>query len=59
MAKRKKPKPEPLTVEEVSKVVLTAIVYAFGDRPLDVDTARKGLAHAGFELIQIALREAR
>lgn len=40
-------------------MVLTAIVEAFGDRPLDIDTARKDLAHARFELIQLALREAR
>jgi hypothetical protein len=46
-------------VEAIFRVVLQAIVGAFGDKPLDIDTARKGLAHAGFELIQLALREAR
>jgi hypothetical protein len=38
--------PEPITVPEVSQVVLEAIALAFGDRPLDCHTARRGLAHA-------------
>jgi hypothetical protein len=32
-------------------------VEKFGARPLDVDTARRALSLAGFDLIQIHLRE--
>lgn len=56
MAKRSRPA-EPVTVAEVEQAVLKAIAEKFGDRPLDVDTAKKGLAHAGFTLIEMHLRE--
>jgi len=42
---------------EVSAVVLKALAAEFGDRVLDADTARHGLAHAGFTLIEMHLRE--
>lgn len=54
----KRPKtPDPVTVAEVERAVLKAIAETFGDRPLDVETAKKGLAHAGFTLIEMHLRE--
>ena len=37
--------------------VVALSVEKFGDRPLDVDTARRALSLAGFDLIQIHLRE--
>jgi hypothetical protein len=49
---------EPVTVREVADVVLKALATAFGDRPLDTDTARRGLSHAAFDLIQLELGEA-
>jgi hypothetical protein len=41
----------------VSAVVLKAQAAEFGDRVLDADTARHGLAHAAFMLIEMHLRE--
>jgi hypothetical protein len=38
---------------EVSTVVLNALAAESGDRPLDVGTARHGLAHPAFDLIQL------
>ncbi len=35
------PKTNPVTVEEVARTTLTAIIRAFGDRPLDINTARR------------------
>ena len=43
---------------EVEQAILRAIGTSFGDRPLDIDTVRLGLSHAGFTLIQVHLREA-
>jgi hypothetical protein len=37
--------------------VLKALAAEFGSRTLDVDTARHGLAHAAFDLIQLHLKE--
>jgi hypothetical protein len=48
---------EPVTEQEVRQAVKEALVRAFGDRPLDPDVARRGLAHAGFDLIELKLRE--
>jgi hypothetical protein len=44
---------EPISVLEVSTVVLNALAAESGDRPLDVGTARHGLAHPAFDLIQL------
>ena len=51
------PKTNPVTVEEVARTTLTAIIRAFGDRPLDINTARRGLAQAAFDLTQLEHRE--
>jgi hypothetical protein len=51
------PKPPPVTEQEVTTVVLRALSTAFGNRPLDVNVARRGLAQAAFELIQLHLKE--
>ncbi len=48
---------EPITVMEVSAVVLKALAAEFGDRVPDADTARHGLAHAAFTLREMHLRE--
>lgn len=48
--------PEPVSVQEVSDAVLRAIATSFGDRPLDLSTARMGLAQAAHDLIQMQLR---
>lgn len=48
---------EPVTEREVGQAVLRTIGTAFGNRPLDVDTARWGLANAAFTLIELHLRE--
>jgi hypothetical protein len=50
--------PKPVTVEEVGYVVLRAIAEAFDGRPLNIDVARKGLAMAAFDMIQMHLKEA-
>ena len=50
-------KGEPVTVLEVSSAVLKALAAEFGHRVLDCDTARHGLAHASFTLIQMHLKE--
>jgi hypothetical protein len=52
-----KRKPEPVTEQEVRQAVKECLAKAFGDRPLDPDVARRGLAHAGFDLIELKLRE--
>lgn len=54
MSRRKAP--SPVTVAEVSAAVLRAIATAFGDRPVDNDTLRRGLADAAHRLITIELR---
>lgn len=54
MSRRKAP--SPVTVAEVSAAVLRAIATAFGDRPVDNDTLRRGLADAAHQLITIELR---
>jgi hypothetical protein len=51
------PKPEPVTESEVTEVVLRALSTAFGDRPLTEDVARRGLANAAWEIIQLHLKE--
>ncbi|WP_428661423.1 hypothetical protein [Reyranella sp.] len=51
------PKPDPVTVEEVARITVTAIVRAFGGRPMDINTARRGLAQAAFDLIQLEHRK--
>jgi hypothetical protein len=37
--------------------VKECLATAFGNRPLDPDVARRGLAHVGFDLIELKLRE--
>jgi hypothetical protein len=44
------PKPKPVSVEELEKAILTAIAKEFGDRPLDIETARRALSSAAYEL---------
>lgn len=53
-AKRSKPA-NPVTEAEVALAVKQALT-GFGDRPLDPDVARRGLAHAAHDLIQLKLR---
>jgi hypothetical protein len=48
---------EPVTEQEVRQAVKECLAKAFGDRPLDPDVARRGLAHVGFDLIELKLRE--
>lgn len=55
MPKRKSP--DPVTEEEVSRVVKEAILNAFEGRVLDFDVARRGLADAAHDLIQLELQE--
>jgi hypothetical protein len=50
-------KPDPVTEQEVRQVVKECLATAFGNRPLDPDVARRGLAHVGFDLIELKLRE--
>jgi len=47
-----------VTAEEVARATVTAIVRAFGERSMDINTARRGLAQAAFELGQLGEREA-
>lgn len=55
-AKRKKPT-EPVTVAEVCQAVKETLATAFGARPLDPSVARRWLAHAAFDLIEMQLQE--
>jgi len=48
---------EPVTEQEVEEAVLRTLGTGFGNRPLDVDTARRGLANAAYSLIELHLRE--
>ena len=48
--------PEPIGVAELKELVLHAIAGAFGDRPLDIETATMALAQASFDLKMIHLR---
>ncbi len=59
MAKPRKPHPEtgPVTEAEVCDAVKRALLTEFGDRFLDPGVARRGLAHAAHDLIQLELRE--
>jgi hypothetical protein len=50
------PKPKPVTVEELEKAVLKAIARKFGDRPLDIETARRALSSAAYELNVLHLK---
>jgi hypothetical protein len=52
-----KRKPEPVTETEVAFVVLRTLATAFGDRPLDQDTARRGLAMAANKIVNLHMRE--
>jgi len=52
------PKPDPVTMEEVARITVTAIVRAFGERSMDINTARRGLAQAAFELVELEQRAA-
>lgn len=54
----KRAEPEPVTESEVCRAVKEALLTSFGDRPLDPEVARRGLAHAAFDLIQLQLEEA-
>lgn len=47
----------PVDSHEVEQAVLAMLVERFGDRPLDIETARLGLACAAFELNMMHLRE--
>jgi len=49
--------PEPVTESEVRQAVKEALLTAFGDRHLDIEVARRALAHAAFDLIELHLRE--
>jgi len=51
------PKPDPVTMEEVARATVTAIMQAFGDRPMEINTARRGLAQAAFDLRQLEGRK--
>jgi hypothetical protein len=44
------PKPKPVTVEELEKAVLDMILQRFKGRPLDIETARRALSAAAYEL---------
>jgi hypothetical protein len=44
------PKPKPVTVEELEKAVLDMILQRFKGRPLDIETARRALSSAAYEL---------
>jgi len=48
---------DPVTVMDVSRVVLEAIAAKFEGRLLDCHTARHGVAHAAFTLIEMELRK--
>jgi hypothetical protein len=50
-------KSEPGTESEVCRAVKEALLTAFGDRPLDLDVARRGLALAAHDLIDLQRRE--
>lgn len=49
--------PEPVTATEVEQAVLHTLATAFGDRPLDQDDARRGLALAANTVINLHMRE--
>jgi hypothetical protein len=57
MSKRSRRNTDPVTVAEVSAAVLRMLVREFAGRPLDGDTARRGLVHANHDLITAELRE--
>lgn len=49
---------EPVSSQEVTEVVLRAIANSFGKRPLDIYTAKRGLAMAAYDLSMIHIRAA-
>jgi hypothetical protein len=49
--------PKPVTADQLADTVVKAIVREFGDRTLDIDTARHGLALAAERLVMAHMRE--